>query len=106
MDLYILCLSKKLQVLYLLEGKAHAYIYPSKGLKRWDTAAPEAILKAAGGELTDAIGYNYSYNLRLAEEMPLNRYGVLANAPTFNRTSLQRRSIEIVDSVQRLHMTL
>lgn len=51
-----------LQVLLLLDGKAHAYIFPSKVCKRWDTCAPEAVLEAAGGQLTDINGERYSYN--------------------------------------------
>ena len=39
-----------------MEGEADAYIFPSSGTKKWDTCAPEAILVAAGGELTDIYG--------------------------------------------------
>lgn len=35
------------KVLRCLEGAA-AYVYPSKGSKKWDTAATDAILSAAG----------------------------------------------------------
>lgn len=35
------------KVLKCLEGAA-AYVFASAGCKKWDTAAPEAILKAAG----------------------------------------------------------
>jgi 3'-phosphoadenosine 5'-phosphosulfate (PAPS) 3'-phosphatase len=35
------------KVLKCLEG-AVAYIFPSGGCKKWDTAAPEAVLTAAG----------------------------------------------------------
>ena len=39
------------KVILLIEGKAHAYIFPSPGTKKWDTCAPEAILHALGGKV-------------------------------------------------------
>ena len=39
------------KVLLLIEGKAHAYVFPSPGCKKWDTCAPEAILHALGGKV-------------------------------------------------------
>ncbi len=41
-----------IQVLLILEGAAHAYVFGSPYCKKWDTAAPEAIVEAAGGKLT------------------------------------------------------
>ena len=46
----------------LIEGKAHAYVFPSPGCKKWDTCAPEAVLHAMGGKLTDIHGNLYDYN--------------------------------------------
>ena len=66
-----------LQVLLLLEGKAHAYVFASPGCKRWDTCAPEAVLHAAGGLLTDMNGDCYSYN---KETNVQNSGGTLATA--------------------------
>lgn len=77
------------KVLYILEGKAHAYVYPSAGCKRWDTAAPEAVLRAAGGELTDVYGNKYSYS-KENEKDPLNKYGVFATAPSYNHTEFMK----------------
>ena len=62
----------------LLEGKAHAYVFASKGCKRWDTCAPEAVLHAIGGTLTDLHGKRYSYNSKTNHS---NTGGVLATAP-------------------------
>lgn len=62
----------------LLEGKAHAYVFASGGCKRWDTCAPEAILYAAGGTLTDLHGERYAYNAKTSYP---NKGGVLATAP-------------------------
>ena len=44
-----------------MEGKAHVYLHPSPGCKKWDTCAPEAVLRAMGGVLTDIRGQKYSY---------------------------------------------
>lgn len=65
------------QVLLLLEGRAHAYIFASQGCKRWDTCAPEAVLHAAGGMLTDINGNVYPYN---KETNVKNIGGILATA--------------------------
>lgn len=65
------------QVLLLAEGKAHAYVFASKGCKKWDTCAPEAVLSAVGGKLTDMHGNMYSYQKDV--EHP-NKGGVLATA--------------------------
>lgn len=50
------------KVLLLIEGKAHAYVFPSKGCKKWDTCAPEALLHAFGGKLTDIHGKPIQYH--------------------------------------------
>lgn len=68
----------RLQVILLLEGKAHAYVFASRGCKRWDTCAPEAVLHSIGGVLTDLYGERYPYN---PETTYANTKGVLATAP-------------------------
>lgn len=65
------------KVLLVMEGKANAYIYANAGCKRWDTCAPEAILNAQGGFLTDVHGVPYDYN---ANVDPLNKGGIIASA--------------------------
>lgn len=54
------------KVLTVIEGRTDAYLYPQLGTKRWDTCAPEAILRALGGTLTDSFGQDidYSYSER------------------------------------------
>nr|XP_018910112.1 PREDICTED: 3'(2'),5'-bisphosphate nucleotidase 1 [Bemisia tabaci] len=65
------------KVILLMEGKAHAYVFASPGCKRWDTCAPEAVLRAMGGELTDMHGATYDYS----KDTPhANTRGVLATA--------------------------
>lgn len=51
-----------LKVGLLATGSCDLYIHPSPGLKEWDTCAPEAILTAAGGVVTDSWGGPLRYN--------------------------------------------
>ncbi|CAD6993266.1 unnamed protein product [Ceratitis capitata] len=73
------------KVLQLLEGRAHAYVFASPGCKRWDTCAPEAVLEAYGGILTDLAGVHYSY---AAEVDYKNRMGVLATVPELKHSDI------------------
>jgi len=50
------------------------YIHPSPHTKQWDTCAPEAILREAGGRMTDLTGAPFVYN----REDLYNRSGILA----------------------------
>lgn len=63
------------KVLLLLEGIAHAYVFASPGCKKWDTCAPEAILHAVGGCLTDVHGNAMQYHKSVKHR---NSGGVLA----------------------------
>ncbi|ELT98080.1 hypothetical protein CAPTEDRAFT_156570 [Capitella teleta] len=63
------------KVLLVLEGKAHAYVFASPGCKKWDTCAPEAVLHAAGGKLTDIHGNKFQYGPTVQRR---NTGGVLA----------------------------
>ena len=47
------------------------------GCKKWDTCAPEAILHAMGGRLTDIHGADYQYHSGVQHQ---NMEGVLATA--------------------------
>ncbi|KAM4679296.1 3'(2'),5'-bisphosphate nucleotidase 1 isoform 2-T2 [Amazona ochrocephala] len=63
------------KVIQLIEGKASAYVFASPGCKKWDTCAPEAILHAVGGKITDIHGNSFQYN---KEVKHMNSAGVLA----------------------------
>ncbi|XP_067120686.1 3'(2'),5'-bisphosphate nucleotidase 1 [Centruroides vittatus] len=63
------------KVILLIEGKAHAYVFPSPGCKKWDTCAPEALLHAIGGKLTDVHGNPFEYHGKVEH---VNSAGVLA----------------------------
>jgi len=57
-----------------MEGIADIYLFASAGTKKWDTCAPEAIIRSMGGSMTDVHGNNFTYfkNSELA-----NKDGVL-----------------------------
>jgi len=46
----------------ICEGQAHIYVHPGAKTNQWDTCGPEAILRAAGGRITDASGQPIEYN--------------------------------------------
>ncbi|KRZ73668.1 3'(2'),5'-bisphosphate nucleotidase 1 [Trichinella papuae] len=67
------------KVLMLIEGDAHAYVFPGSGTKKWDTCAAECILSAAGGRMTDLCGNEIDYSNDVNVN---NLQGILATAPT------------------------
>ncbi|CAH0551409.1 unnamed protein product [Brassicogethes aeneus] len=83
------------KVLLVLEGQAHAYLYPSSGCKKWDTCAPEGILEAAGGKLVDVHGDHYDYHKEV--EHP-NTRGILATNRTVDNAALLKKIPESVVS--------
>jgi 3'(2'), 5'-bisphosphate nucleotidase len=62
-----------LKVGLLCEGKAHVYVQ-GRGTSLWDTCGPEAILREAGGKMTDKSGGQFAYNI----EDVRNTQGVIA----------------------------
>ena len=64
-------------MLLLIDGRAHAYVFPGQGCKKWDTCAPEAVLHAIGGLLTDVYGNLYTYEPTVTRG---NTAGTLATA--------------------------
>lgn len=61
--------------LKVIEGHADAYVFPTRGTKKWDTCAGEALLKTLGGTTTDCVGKPIQY---LPSESVHNIRGVLA----------------------------
>jgi 3'(2'), 5'-bisphosphate nucleotidase len=59
----------------IVERQCDIYIHLSGRTKQWDTCAPEAILREAGGTLTDLWGEPYRYNT----EDVRNRNGLIAS---------------------------
>ncbi len=64
-----------LKVGLLAEGHAHVYVHLGAKTNQWDTCAPQVILEAAGGRMTDRDGQPLQYNI--AEIRNLN--GVVAS---------------------------
>ena len=73
------------KVLQLIEGNAHAYVFASAGCKKWDTCAPEAVLEAYGGSLTDILGRHYLYGKNV--KFP-NTAGILGTARGINHQEI------------------
>ena len=48
----------------IAEGRADVYVHPVPFLKEWDTCAPEAVLRGAGGRVTDCAGDPLTYGKR------------------------------------------
>ncbi|KAM4771871.1 3'(2'),5'-bisphosphate nucleotidase 1 [Rhinophrynus dorsalis] len=69
------------KIIQLIEGQASAYVFASPGCKKWDTCAPEAILHAVGGKLTDIHGNSFEYHKDVKH---MNSAGVLAALRNFD----------------------
>ncbi|MEE6473871.1 hypothetical protein FKM82_010197 [Ascaphus truei] len=69
------------KIIQLIEGQASAYVFASPGCKKWDTCAPEAILHAVGGKLTDIRGNAFQYDKDVKH---MNSAGVLATLRNFS----------------------
>ena len=63
-------------------GRADAYVFPTPGTKKWDTCAPEAIVKCLGGNLTDMYGKPLPY---WPNSPAHNKEGVLCALRDFDR---------------------
>jgi len=64
------------KVAQILMGRAQVYYHPGRGTTWWDTAAPIALLLAAGGEVSDARGGPFRYGPGLG-----HRQGMLLCVP-------------------------
>jgi 3'(2'), 5'-bisphosphate nucleotidase len=49
------------KALMVAQGQADVYLYPQPGTKRWDSCAPDAILRELGGTMTDRDGKEIVY---------------------------------------------
>ncbi len=86
-----------MKVALLAMRQADLYIHPSPGTKEWDLCAPEAILRAAGGEMTDMYGRPLRYN----RPDPHNPYGLVASNGYLHATAL-RAVMEVLVPEHRL----
>ena len=72
------------------EGRAHLYVHPGPRTHLWDTCGPEAVLREAGGWMTDISNEPLRYNT--AEVRNLN--GIVAT-----NGIVHDRVVEVTQSV-------
>lgn len=82
-----------LKVGLICERRCDLYIHPSPQTKQWDTCAPEALLVAAGGRMTDLAGNDFVYN----REDLFNRLGILATNGRVHERILERVTAAFAD---------
>jgi 3'(2'), 5'-bisphosphate nucleotidase len=70
-------------------GRADVYLQPGHAGKRWDSCAPEAIVEAAGGRCTDALGGVIDYT---GPEL-VNTRGFLATNGKLHEAVLARSNV-------------
>lgn len=63
------------KTMLVIEGAAHAFVFGGAGSSKWDTCAPEAIIHAVGGRLTNLYGNEFRYHTDVQKE---NTGGLLA----------------------------
>lgn len=57
----VACGSVGVKVARVVSGAADLYVHTGIGAKRWDTCAPEAVLRGAGGRFSDLAGEPIDY---------------------------------------------
>jgi len=73
-------------------GLADLYVHPVPFLKEWDTCAPEAVLRAAGGIVTDCAGNELRYGKRETRQPG----GIFAARPdVWNRVARMVREVSL-----------
>lgn len=73
-----------LKIGLIARGEADVYLEPGPYTKLWDSCAPEAILRAAGGAFTTILGQSLIYGQRVSSMVPVkdqlaNVHGLLAS---------------------------
>jgi 3'(2'),5'-bisphosphate nucleotidase len=68
-------------------GAADVYAHPTLGTKLWDSAAPQVVLHASGGRLTDMRGEPLVYDTAVVD----NRFGLLASRSAAEHAALVER---------------
>ena len=74
-----------MKVSLLATQQADLYVHPTPGTKEWDLCAPEAILRAAGGDMTDMYGRPLRYN----KPDPRNPHGLVASNGYLHAAALE-----------------
>lgn len=78
----------------ICEARAHVYIHAGAKTNQWDTCAPEAILRAAGGRVTDNFGEPLEYNTHHVR----NLKGIIATNGT-----IHEQVVEVTKAVLAEH---
>lgn len=79
----------------VVDGRADLYLAPEHAGSRWDSCAPEALLLAAGGTYTDALGELLDYRAPSLK----NDAGIIAG-----NLSLHRDAVDRVAPIVREHL--
>jgi 3'-phosphoadenosine 5'-phosphosulfate (PAPS) 3'-phosphatase len=74
-------------------GSADVYAHPTLGTKLWDSAAPQVVLHASGGCLTDMRGEPLVYDTTVVD----NRFGLLASSNAAEHAALVERLRPLVE---------
>lgn len=69
----------------MVDGRADIYLAPEHAGCRWDSCAPEAILRAAGGTYTDALGKLLDYRAPSLK----NDTGIVAGNPNLHGETIR-----------------
>lgn len=78
--------STGVKISLIAHDEADVYVHPTRGTKLWDSCAPEALLAAAGGRLTDVFGRPLRYTDANVE----NARGLLASHGTLHDEIVRR----------------
>lgn len=87
------------KVLTVIDGTSDCYLYPKDGTKRWDTCAPEALIRCMNGTMTDIFGNEYSYQIK-ENDVVENCYGVVFSLNESNSEYVKYLSDELKDKVR------
>lgn len=74
-------------------GAAEIYAHPTLGTKLWDSAAPQVVLHASGGRLTDMRGEPLVYDQGVVD----NRFGLLASRSAAEHDAIVEQLRPLVD---------
>ena len=88
------------KVISVIDGEADCYIYPRNGTKRWDTCAPEALLRCLNGSLTDVFNNEYEY-VHDDKHFVENYTGIVASLSQTNSFYVDKLSSELKDQVKK-----
>jgi 3'-phosphoadenosine 5'-phosphosulfate (PAPS) 3'-phosphatase len=77
----------------IARGAAEIYAHPTLGTKLWDSAAPQVVLHASGGRLTDMLGKPLVYDTAVVD----NRFGLLASHSGTDHDALVERLRPLVE---------